>query len=143
MQLVGLWDTAGNEEYDRLRPLSYPRTEASVLCYNPVCNPRSFESIRCRRVEEIQHHPVLAFLRFILLALQRDARDDESTDRLPSLRKEWKRFLSSEQGVALVTERGSEPKAFLESERIQLTSEVNGEWREALFLQRWKLEAGA
>ena len=28
---LGLWDTAGQEDYDRLRPLSYPQTDVSLF----------------------------------------------------------------------------------------------------------------
>ena len=29
-----LWDTAGQEEYDRLRPLSYQKADVVLVCYS-------------------------------------------------------------------------------------------------------------
>lgn len=31
---LALWDTAGQEEYDRLRPLSYPGCHLVMICFD-------------------------------------------------------------------------------------------------------------
>jgi small GTP-binding protein len=43
---LALWDTAGQEEYDRLRPLSYPETDIIFVCFAIDC-PNSFPSHLC------------------------------------------------------------------------------------------------
>lgn len=41
---LALWDTAGQEEYDRLRPLSYPETDLLFVCFSIDC-PVSLENV--------------------------------------------------------------------------------------------------
>ena len=35
----------GQEDYDRLRPLSYPQTDVFLVCFS-VVNPSSFENVK-------------------------------------------------------------------------------------------------
>jgi small GTP-binding protein len=41
---LGLWDTAGQEEYDRLRPLSYANANVFLVCFS-VVSPVSYENV--------------------------------------------------------------------------------------------------
>lgn len=50
---LGLWDTAGQEDYDRLRPLSYPQTDIFLICFSLV-SPPSFENVKTK----VPNHPV-------------------------------------------------------------------------------------
>ncbi|CAJ0566557.1 unnamed protein product, partial [Mesorhabditis spiculigera] len=70
---LGLWDTAGQEDYDRLRPLSYPQTDVFVLCFS-VVSPVSFDNVTTKWIPEIRAHcpdaPIL------LVGTKIDLRDD-------------------------------------------------------------------
>jgi len=41
---LGLWDTAGQEDYDRLRPLSYPQTDIFLICFSLI-SPTSYANV--------------------------------------------------------------------------------------------------
>ena len=52
---LSLWDTAGQEDYDRLRPLSYTQTDVFLLCFS-INNEASFENIKSKWIPEINHY---------------------------------------------------------------------------------------
>eukprot|EP01083_Nonionella_stella_P023362 64645_1 len=52
---LGLWDTAGAEEYDRLRPLSYPQTDVFILCFS-IDDADSLSNITTKWYPELKHH---------------------------------------------------------------------------------------
>ncbi|CAL6006742.1 Rac/Rho-like_protein [Hexamita inflata] len=69
---ICIWDTAGGEDYDRLRPLSYPQTDVFVLCYS-ISSKNSFTNIVQKWIPEIQYH--MPGVPFILVGTKGDLRD--------------------------------------------------------------------
>eukprot|EP01134_Creolimax_fragrantissima_P008302 CFRG8302T1 len=89
---LGLFDTAGQEDYDRLRPLSYPQTDIFLVCYSVVV-PSSFENVRDKWVPEIAHH--CAKTPFLLVGTQVDLRDDPQS--IAKLQKSKQKPIQYEQ----------------------------------------------
>ncbi|XP_032656627.1 rho-related GTP-binding protein RhoF isoform X2 [Chelonoidis abingdonii] len=83
--ILNLYDTAGQEDYDRLRPLSYQNTNMVLICYD-VMNPTSYDNVLIKWYPEVSH-----FCRgvpLILIGCKTDLRKDKE-----HLRK----LMSSEQ----------------------------------------------
>jgi small GTP-binding protein len=67
-----LWDTAGQEDYKKLRPLSYPQTDVFVICFSLVA-PTSLENVQNMWVPEVKEHcPTTPY---ILVGMKSDLRD--------------------------------------------------------------------
>ncbi|EAW50974.1 hCG1985303 [Homo sapiens] len=76
---LGLFDTAGQEDYDRLLLLSYPQTDVCLVCFS-VVSPSSFENVKEKWVPEIICHCPKTPL--LLAGTQTDLRDDSSIEKL-------------------------------------------------------------
>jgi Ras-related C3 botulinum toxin substrate 1 len=50
---LGLWDTAGQDDYEQMRPLAYPGTHVFLVCFSLV-NAVSLENVRLKWVKEIK-----------------------------------------------------------------------------------------
>ena len=55
---LALWDTAGQEEYDRLRPLSYPETDVILICF-AIDSHASLENVTDKVNKQILEAPEL------------------------------------------------------------------------------------
>jgi len=96
---LGLWDTAGQEDYDRLRPLSYPQTDVFLVGFS-VISPASFENVRAKWVPEIQHHCPTTPM--ILVGTKLDMREDSET--LSRLAEKKLAPISTDQGNQMAKE---------------------------------------
>jgi Ras-related C3 botulinum toxin substrate 1 len=96
---LGLWDTAGQEDYDRLRPLSYPQTDVFLVAFS-IISPHSFDNVKSKWWPEIQHHA--PGVPIILVGTKSDLRNDENT--VSSLAAKGLRVITKEEAEQRVRE---------------------------------------
>ncbi|KAI8841318.1 GTP-binding protein rho1 [Chytridium lagenaria] len=104
---LSLWDTAGQEEYDRLRPLSYPGSDVVIVGYD-VSKPPTCWNVRDKWFPEVNHF--LPDCPRILVGMKSDLRNDAGI--IETLRQNSLKPVSYEEGQRVATEIGA--KKFFE-----------------------------
>ncbi|OBZ79316.1 Ras-related protein Rac1 [Grifola frondosa] len=99
---LGLWDTAGQEDYDRLRPLSYPQTDVFLICFSLV-SPPSYENVRTKWYPEISHHAPSTSI--VLVGTKLDLREDPAT--IEKLRDRRMAPIQYSQGLTMAKDIGA------------------------------------
>ncbi|XP_036373162.1 rho-related GTP-binding protein RhoH [Megalops cyprinoides] len=69
---LGLWDTAGNDTFRQIRPMSYQQADIVLLCYS-VAKPTSYASVRHKWIHEVREH--LPQTPVLVVAMQTDQRE--------------------------------------------------------------------
>ncbi|GJJ69121.1 hypothetical protein EMPS_01467 [Entomortierella parvispora] len=104
---LSLWDTAGQEDYDRLRPLSYPESDVVLMCFS-LDAPQSLENLTEKWHPELAHF--LERVPKIVVGLKSDLRDEvmaaaanyspsSSSPSSASSSEERANFVTYEQGA--------------------------------------------
>jgi len=99
---LALWDTAGQEDYDRLRPLSYPDTDVILMCFS-IDSPDSLENIPEKWTPEVRHF--CPNVPIILVGNKTDLRTDENTKR--ELSKMKQQPVSVDEGRSMADKIGA------------------------------------
>ncbi|XP_050405346.1 uncharacterized protein LOC126821081 [Patella vulgata] len=100
--VLGLFDTAGQEEFDRLRVLAYPDTDVFVVCFS-VMNPTSFENVKEKWIPEVRHHT--PGVPIVLVGTKSDLR--HSYPEIKQLEAEKRSPVKFQQGLELASEIGA------------------------------------
>jgi len=68
---LGLWDTAGQDAMNHMRPLSYPQTDVFIICFS-IDSPDSFQNVKSKWWPEIHSYVLKA--KIILVGFKFDLR---------------------------------------------------------------------
>ncbi|EFA06292.1 ras-like GTP-binding protein rhoA [Tribolium castaneum] len=82
---LSLWDTSGQEDYDRLRPIQYPETDVVLICFSVMWRD-SLLNVSAKWCPEVRHFcPNVPIL---LIGTKNDLREDkEELEKLKMMKK--------------------------------------------------------
>jgi len=99
---LALWDTAGQEDYDRLRPLSYPDSDVVLICYS-VDDPDSLTNVAEKWWPEVRHF--CPYVPIVVVGNKVDLRPDDAI--ISELDVSKLKFVQNCQGREVATRIGA------------------------------------
>ncbi|KAH0286703.1 hypothetical protein M436DRAFT_85066 [Aureobasidium namibiae CBS 147.97] len=90
---LALWDTAGQEDYERLRPLAYSQAHVILIGFS-MDTPDSLENVKHKWADEATER--CPGVPIILVGLKKDLRDDPVAQE--EMRKRSQKFITSKAG---------------------------------------------
>jgi Ras-related C3 botulinum toxin substrate 1 len=94
--------STGQEDYDRLRPLSYPETQVFLVCFSLI-SPVSYDNVRNKWAKEIKTHT--QNVPMILVGLKLDMRED--ADIAKRLAAQDMAPITTEMGISMAKDIGA------------------------------------
>ncbi|KAJ3270176.1 GTP-binding protein Rho1 [Borealophlyctis nickersoniae] len=99
---LALWDTAGQEDYDRIRPLSYGEAHVILICF-AIDSPDSLDNVETKWISEVTHF--CRGLPVLLIACKKDLRTDSRV--VETLARMGQMPVTPEQGYAMAQKIGA------------------------------------
>ncbi|PPQ93681.1 hypothetical protein CVT25_012740 [Psilocybe cyanescens] len=90
---LALWDTAGQEEYERLRPMSYSKSHVILIAF-AIDTPDSLDNVTTKWIEEVRNI-CGSQIPVILVGCKADLRPSNDQPNAPDNPRQW---VTREQG---------------------------------------------
>jgi len=112
---IGIWDTAGQADFDRLRPLSFRGTDVYLICFS-VASPSSLANVNEKWALEVKYYG--PDVPIVLCGTQADLRTDEKT--IKALKATGQHPVTPEEGQEMRKKIGA--KAYVECSALTLNN---------------------
>ena len=99
---LALWDTAGQEEYERLRPLSYSKSHVILIGF-AIDSPDSLDNVGTKWIDEVNR--LCPGVPTILVGMKKDLRHDPAA--IEEMRLRSQRFIDPQAAQSVANRIGA------------------------------------
>lgn len=101
---MSLWDTAGQADYDRLRPLAYPDSDVILICF-ALDDRGTFTNLMDKWYPEVKHF--CEHVPILLVGCKSDLRDAAVYRNYPHPPPPGSKLVTTEEGQAMADRMGA------------------------------------